>query len=426
MSAAAMTFCCTSGIFNAFAEDAPAAEVKIVFDIGGARGLTDFAPDEDTDIAYFDDISTDGKSILIPDGSFELEGYTFSGWSADGIYGYLGGDRFYIPEGSDEVVLHGMWTKNDDDLLAISYDLIYKGEQLEKPFAFKDKYARPGSVYTPYDAKIEVEHAFSKGYTCDDLVEGETVRIEAGSRLIMPEHEITLVPIFLEIVTFTYYAGDVDRLNGNDTYAFPRNEGSSTELADPDRFSRSGFDLTGWHSSYDDKIYAPTETIIVPPEDVTYTAVWTPKNYVVVFITGNGGSNFKVPGVTDTTIVCPEPDVTVAGKKFAGWKDSTGKLHAPGSEYLILGAMPGLGISLKGEWVDDTKEPEIISGDANCDGQVTIADAAAILQYLGNNDKYPLSDIGKLNADCYETGDGITAKDSLMVQMMVTDPGSEE
>ncbi|MBR2955493.1 MAG: RICIN domain-containing protein [Ruminococcus sp.] len=56
----------------------------------------------------------------------------------------------------------------------------------------------------------------------------------------------------------------------------------------------------------------------------------------------------------------------------------------------------------------------VILGDANCDGLVSIADAAAIFQYLGNQDKYNLSAEGKINADV--TGDGITVDDALFIQ----------
>ena len=66
-----------------------------------------------------------------------------------------------------------------------------------------------------------------------------------------------------------------------------------------------------------------------------------------------------------------------------------------------------------------TTEPakdDITYGDANCDGDVTVADAAAILQYLGNKAAYPLSDEGIKNADCCDTGDGITTKDALAIQ----------
>ncbi|MBR3969892.1 MAG: dockerin type I repeat-containing protein, partial [Ruminococcus sp.] len=57
----------------------------------------------------------------------------------------------------------------------------------------------------------------------------------------------------------------------------------------------------------------------------------------------------------------------------------------------------------------------IVYGDANCDGKVTIADATAILQSLGNNDEYSLSAQGVLNADV--NGEkGISADDALVIQ----------
>lgn len=55
-------------------------------------------------------------------------------------------------------------------------------------------------------------------------------------------------------------------------------------------------------------------------------------------------------------------------------------------------------------------------GDANCDDVVSMADAAAIYQALGNPDKYSLSAKGAANADCCNPGDGLTAADSLAVQ----------
>lgn len=55
-------------------------------------------------------------------------------------------------------------------------------------------------------------------------------------------------------------------------------------------------------------------------------------------------------------------------------------------------------------------------GDANNDGSVTIADAAAVFQVLGNADKYRLSAQGMANADCNNVGDGITAADAIAIQ----------
>ncbi len=60
-----------------------------------------------------------------------------------------------------------------------------------------------------------------------------------------------------------------------------------------------------------------------------------------------------------------------------------------------------------------------IAGDANCDGIVSMADAAAIFQHLGNPDKYGLSAQGSANADVFNKGDGVTGSDALSVQKLV-------
>ena len=58
-----------------------------------------------------------------------------------------------------------------------------------------------------------------------------------------------------------------------------------------------------------------------------------------------------------------------------------------------------------------------INGDANCDKSATMADAAAILQAIGNPDKYALSDQGEFNADY--ACDGLTADDAIEIQKKI-------
>jgi hypothetical protein len=60
-------------------------------------------------------------------------------------------------------------------------------------------------------------------------------------------------------------------------------------------------------------------------------------------------------------------------------------------------------------------------GDANCDGDVTVADATLIMQNLSNGDDHPISDDGKDNGDVNERGDGITAADALTIQKYLAD-----
>ena len=65
-----------------------------------------------------------------------------------------------------------------------------------------------------------------------------------------------------------------------------------------------------------------------------------------------------------------------------------------------------------------TSAPITLFGDANEDGKVSMADATAILQHIGNSDKYGLKEQGIINADVVGNGDGITGEDALAVQMV--------
>lgn len=59
----------------------------------------------------------------------------------------------------------------------------------------------------------------------------------------------------------------------------------------------------------------------------------------------------------------------------------------------------------------------ILYGDANEDGVITIADATAILQAIGNPDKYSLTEQGAINSDV-DGEAGITGNDALVVQQI--------
>ncbi|MCR4888662.1 MAG: leucine-rich repeat protein [Ruminococcus sp.] len=62
-------------------------------------------------------------------------------------------------------------------------------------------------------------------------------------------------------------------------------------------------------------------------------------------------------------------------------------------------------------------ETENLLGDANLDTKVTVADAVAILQSIGNRDKYELKPQGKINADV-DGVEGVTANDALTIQKL--------
>lgn len=83
---------------------------------------------------------------------------------------------------------------------------------------------------------------------------------------------------------------------------------------------------------------------------------------------------------------------------------------------------------LAGTWVDSTTTTcsddtwfageimDVIYGDTNSDGKTSISDSVAILQFIANQDKYPMTADARAAADCYNPGDGITPMDALTIQ----------
>lgn len=64
-----------------------------------------------------------------------------------------------------------------------------------------------------------------------------------------------------------------------------------------------------------------------------------------------------------------------------------------------------------------TQQTVSMYGDANCDGEVNIADVIAIATYVADPNKNPLTAQGKINADVHMTGNDLNASNALAIQM---------
>ncbi len=72
-------------------------------------------------------------------------------------------------------------------------------------------------------------------------------------------------------------------------------------------------------------------------------------------------------------------------------------------------------------------DKDVFYGDANCDGNVDLADAILIMQSLANPNKFGLNgsaekhltEKGKRNADCCDPGSGLTNDDALSIQRLL-------
>ena len=134
----------------------------------------------------------------------------------------------------------------------------------------------------------------------------------------------------------------------------------------------------------------------------------------------------NVSGGKGTATVSGEKLKGVSNAKLMIWWPSTATidsviLHYNNSTPAVTTAAPVVTTAPATEAPATTTQPaktedsDIVYGDANLDGNVTISDAVAILQYLSNSDKYPLSDKAKKNADVDGEG-GVTGKDAAVIQ----------
>ena len=95
--------------------------------------------------------------------------------------------------------------------------------------------------------------------------------------------------------------------------------------------------------------------------------------------------------------------------------------------YLVFKGGDGYLFNLNWWRVNEDEENEIIKGDANCDGEVNMADAVLIMQSLANPDKYGvngtddthITEQGMKNADVSEEKDGVTNADALIIQKFI-------
>lgn len=133
---------------------------------------------------------------------------------------------------------------------------------------------------------------------------------------------------------------------------------------------------------------------------------------------------YNIGGYSYYAIVDELPDgYSLPYREYIGYNNHfTGKRTSENMEIII--ELDPINAGTTTTLTDSEDEPEI-AGDANCDSSVNIADATQIVQYIANGDKYPLSRQGYKNADCYNTGDGVTGADAIAIQMLETNNISE-
>ena len=300
----------------------------------------------DTDIkdSEIKDIISSSSSIKIPNIKLEKEGYFFSGWTDEGVYGYEPGDN-YVCKSKYTVLKPVFGLLSDKRTFTLEYIVKFEGNIIDSTdYLSKEHYCK-NRIFVTSIMAFHQETARQRGWT-----DGEN-EFAQGQKMVMPEHNVTLYAIFLYYRKLTYSPGDVDGIVGQIYDEQIVRAGGMKDLAEETRLKRLGYNMVAWHCENDGMDYPFFYPYIMPDEDVKMTAVWEPVRYTIVFKTNISTiPSIKIQGKTGGVIIAPNLE-NREGYTFIGWKIYNDKVYYPGDEIVVLGQMPGLGISANAIWV---------------------------------------------------------------------------
>lgn len=157
------------------------------------------------------------------------------------------------------------------------------------------------------------------------------------------------------------------------------------------------------YAEIEGKKYAMSVTVEFDIEDTMHTFEIEKTNVLML----------SYPTMTDDVVyTSSDENVAVIDEKGTVTAKNTG-------ETVIMAQSTGGTVWARVKVVDKAQNVGAdLVGDANCDGSVDLADATSIIQHIGNEGRYGLSEQGLKNADCYNTGDGVTGMDAIAIQWL--------
>ena len=164
------------------------------------------------------------------------------------------------------------------------------------------------------------------------------------------------------------------------------------------KFNTLNLDLDQWSGNYFTAY--PVTATAEPKEGVTFTG-WE--------VTDSTGT---VKTYNDATITVPVTGGVTIKANYSGTaagsteKPTTTPTTTPTSAPATTPTTPA---------TSGSQNPGVSYGDANVDGKVNVSDAVAVLQFVANQTKYPLTATGLTNADI-DGATGITGSDAIVIQ----------
>ncbi len=259
------------------------------------------------------------------------DGYAFGGYytEPDG-----GGTQYYKANGAsaqawyltdDDTTLYAKWGEitytlrllpNGGTGSSVSTNLTYD-EEYTLPTVATLGYTKTGYRFNGWgDASDSTTALYADGATVANLTStaGDTVNLYA----IWGERTYT--------VTFDANGGEIDDGDSTREYTYNSTYGS---LPVP---SRTGYKFTGWKNG--DNLITGDMTCTLA-DNATFTASWTPINYVIAFDANGGtGEMGAINAVYDKEVTLPASTFESPGKLlgFAGWSESATAPETPDVE----------------------------------------------------------------------------------------------
>ena len=228
----------------------------------------------------------------------------------------------------------------------------------------------------------------------------------SNTAFTMPAKAVAVTATYKDPAPPTY---DVTVIGGTGSGSYAA--GATVNItADP---APAGKVFDGW-TSFDGVIFAnannESTAFTMPAKAVTVTATYKDSaatTYDVTVIGGTGGGSFAAGATVNITA-----DTPLKGMRFVNWTASPAVTFAGANNASTSFPMPAGNVTV-------TANFEGIRGDANCDGNVNAADAAAILRTLV--ELQTLTPQGQLNAKVTFSSGAFSAADAAKILRWLVD-----
>lgn len=283
-----------------------------------------------------------------------------------------------------------------------------KSSSLRTCYMHQYKYYDSSSRKAIYDMYVKVDsQTFELGETptifqkTDEIITGVSARLNNSDGSYIYADVIGFEPAQMDYMNLAF------PINGN----YICNVNASTDVT-----AEFTIEVTNASSPYNSADKTSPQIVVTVPDISQYV----PGKGITVNIETNELCNIEIEGKNYYKCNGVNHEITSDGTYIVNAVDINGNpTSASFTVDIINKATTTTTTTTTTTMTTTTTKPVPVAnlyGDANMDSQISMADAAAIFQSIGNPDKYYLSTSGGANADCFNPGSGITVNDAITIQ----------